>query len=234
MPCRVPFFALVLSLAVLLAPHPVRAITFDQAMAGVDPQARYLFYLHGQPAHKAGEPPAVSPRYGAYQTSDIVAHFEDRGLTVIDDIPMQDNANRSAAEVIRRMRVLMAAGVAPGNITVAGYSKGGFVALLVSSGLGDPRVGYVIMAGCGTGRNGFAFEQFLAKKRGARLKGRMLSVFAANDMEAGSCQGAVEQATGGGLVFQETRIRSSKGHGLFYQPLPEWIIPVARWARDEQ
>jgi hypothetical protein len=234
MPRRTLFFVLVLSVAVLFTPSPGRAITFDQAMAGVDPLARYLFYLHGQPAQKTGEQPAVSPRYGEYRQADIVAHFEDRGLIVIDDFPLQNNANRSAAEVVRRMRALMAAGVAPGNITVAGYSKGGYVALLVSSGLGDPRVGYVIMAGCGTGRNGFAFEQFLAKKRGARLKGRMLSVFAANDMEAGSCGAAVEQATDGGLVFQEIRIRSSKGHGLFYQPLPEWITPVARWARGEQ
>lgn len=233
MPCRALFFALALSVAVLLAPWPGRAATFDQAMARVDPQARYLFYLHGQPARQAGEPPAVSLRYGAYQGGDIVAHFEDRGLVVIDDFPMQDNANRSAATVVSRMRALMAAGVAPGSITVAGYSRGGYVALLVSSGLGDPRVGYVIMAGCGAGRSGFAFEQFLAKKRGARLKGRMLSIFAANDMEAGSCRAAVEQGAGSGLVFQEIRIKSSKGHGLFFQPAPEWVTPVARWARNE-
>jgi hypothetical protein len=205
---------------------PGWAMTFEQAMAGVDVRGRYLFYLH-DPAALAVP---VSPSYGEYRRHDIVARFEDRGLTVIDDAPDPANASRSAAAVVTRVRALMRAGVPAGNITVAGFSGGGHVALLVSSSLGDPRVGYVILAGCGTGRDGFAFGQFLKMNRGARLRGRMLSVLAAGDMAAGSCRAAAEQASGGGLVFEELRIRSGLGHGLFYRPLPEWVAPVAAWA----
>ncbi len=223
--------ALILAVLVLL-PGTGRAISFAEAMAAPDPHNLYLIYLHGAVVEKQGEQ-AVSPRYGAYRHDDITARFEDRGLIVIDEIRTQTNANRSAAVVAGQVRALMAAGVPAESITVAGFSKGGYIALLTASALGDPRVGFVIMAGCGTGRDAFAFDQFLAKKRGARLKGRMLSVYAAGDMDAGSCRAAADQGSGDGLVFKEIRIRSSKGHGLFYQPLPEWITPVARWARRE-
>jgi predicted esterase len=221
-----------LSLAVLTSAAPARAISFKEALAAPDSRARYLIYLHGARVETQGKG-AVSPRYGTYDHDGIVAAFEERDLVVIDEIRTQTNANRSAAAVTSQVRALMRAGVPPVNITVAGFSKGGYIALLVASSLGNQAVGYVIMAGCGKGRDAFAFDQFLGRNRGARLKGRMLSIYATSDMEAGSCQAAVAQAAGAGLVFREIRIHSGKGHGLFYQPRPEWITPVARWARGE-
>jgi len=125
----------------------------------------------------------------------------------------------------------MAAGVPAGNITVAGFSKGGYIALLVASSLADPGVGYVIMAGCGKGSAAYTFQQFLKKKRGARLKGRIYSIYATSDLEAGSCRPAVEQSSGEGLQFGEIRLKSNKGHGVFYQPRPEWVEPVAIFAK---
>ena len=118
------------------------------------------------------------------------------------------------------------------NITVAGFSKGGFIALLVASSLNDSAVQYVIMAGCGRGLTPGPFQHFLKTKRGSRLQGRILSLYAGSDLEAGSCRPAIDQVTGQGVAFGETRIRSSRGHGVFYVPLPQWINPVAVFALE--
>lgn len=216
-------------LAVIACAATARAMPFEKALKQADPAAKYLFYLHGAIVEQQGKH-AVSKRYGAYDYDRIIEHFEDRGLVVIDEVRGKTNPNSYAAKVTGRIRQLRAAGVPSGNITVAGFSKGGYIALLVASSMNDPGLGYVVMAGCGKGRTGHAFARFLKHKRGARLKGRIYSIFAGSDLEAGSCGPAMEQSVGNGLAFHENRIRSGKGHGLFYQPRPEWIHPVARFA----
>ncbi len=87
------------------------------------------------------------------------------------------------------------------------------------------------MAGCGIGKKTFVFDQFLKKKRGARLKGRIFSIYASSDMAAGSCRPAIKQSDGNGLTFRETRVKTGKGHGFFYQPRPSWVEPVAIFAK---
>jgi len=217
-------------LALLLSAPTAQAISFDKAMKKVSPQAKYLFYLHGDIMEKEGKN-AVSARYGPYLYDRIIEHFEDRGLIVIEEVRGPVNPNKYASRIVMQVRRLMAAGVPAGNICVAGFSKGGYITLLVASSLGDPGVAYVVMAGCGKGKSAYAFDQFLKKKRGARLKGRLFSIFAGSDLDAGSCRPAFEQAPGDGFVFRETRIKTGKGHGLFYQPRPEWVAPVAIWAK---
>lgn len=211
---------------------PAQAISFDDAMKKVDPNARYLFYLHGAIVEKQGKN-ASSPRYGAYQYDDIVEHFEDRGLVVIEEVRTPVNHHKYAGRIAKQVQRLKAAGVPSSHITISGFSKGGYIALLLASSMGDPNLGYVIMAGCGKGKYAFGFEQFLKKKRGARLKGRIFSIYASSDMDAGSCRPAAEQSSGSGLTFKERRLKSGKGHGLFYQPRPEWITPVAFFALGE-
>lgn len=227
------FSALVLAfICTLLLSTPAKAISFERAMKSVDPSAKYLFYLHGAIMEKQGKK-ASSPRYGVYLYRRIIEHFEDRGLVVIEEVRGPVNPHQYAAMISKQIHRLMAAGVPPFNITVSGFSKGGSIALLLASSMNDPNLRYVIMAGCGKGQYAFGFEQFLKKKRGARLKGHILSIYATSDLDAGSCRPAIEQSSGEGLTFIEKRIRSNKGHGLFYQPRPEWITPVAFFALGE-
>lgn len=218
------------ALSLLLLAVPARAASFAQVMKDADPQAKYLFYLHGAIVEQQGKN-ATSPRYGVYLYDRIIEHFEDRGLVVIDEVRGKTNPNKYSSTITQQVRRLLAAGVPPINITVAGFSKGGYIALLVASSLQVSEVGYVIMAGCGRGKFGQSFDRFLKKKRGARLKGRILSIYATSDLDAGSCRPAIEQSSGKGLQFRETRVKTVKGHGLFYQPRPEWINPVAIFAK---
>lgn len=217
-------------LVALLIATNAPAMPFAEALKQVDPKAKYLFYLHGAIVETQGKK-ASNKRYGVYRYDSIVEHFEDRGLTVIEEVRSKVNPHKYASKITMQVRQLLAAGVPARNITVSGFSKGGYITLLVASSLGNPDVGYVIMAGCGSGERAFIFDQFLKKKRGARLKGRIYSIYASSDMEAGSCRPAIEQSNGNGLTFRENRIKTSKGHGLFYQPRPDWIEPTAIFAK---
>lgn len=213
----------------LLLATPSMAAPFESVLKSATPGKKYFFYIHGETMEKQGRN-ASSPRYGVYRYDDIVRHFEDRGLVVVEEVRGKTNANRYAAKIVMQIRQLEARGVPGSNITVAGFSRGGHIALLVASSLGDPSVGYVIMAGCGRNTKAFEYEQFLKRKRGSRLRGRILSIYASSDMEAGSCRRAVSQAPGNGVAFRERVIKSGKGHGLFFQPRPEWITPAALFA----
>jgi hypothetical protein len=220
-----------LIVAILLFPATALAVSFDQAVKDADPSAKYLVYLPGEIVEEQGRD-AVSPRYGAYKYDAIVESFQDRGLVVVEDLRGRVNPNRYAAWLVTQLRRLKAAGVPSSNITVAGFSKGGYIALLVASSQNDPAMQYVIMAGCGRGLTPGPYQHFLKTRRGSRLKGRILSLYAGSDLEAGSCRPAVQQVTGPGVAFGETRLMSNRGHGLFYVPLPQWLNPVTRFALE--
>jgi hypothetical protein len=221
------FFAAII---LLLVACTAQAISFEQAISNVDQQTKYFFYLHGGMLETEKES-GSSKQYGPYLHAQIIKHFEDRGLVVIEETAGPINPTTYASKVVLQVRRMMAAGVPPGNICVAGFSKGGFITLLVASSLNDPNVSYVVLAGCGTGKSSRPFKQFIKKKRGARLLGRMLSIYSGSDLEAGSCKSASDQAAGNGFIFKEIRLKSNKGHGIFYQPRPEWVNPAAIWAK---
>ncbi|WP_419786344.1 hypothetical protein [Pseudodesulfovibrio sp.] len=222
-------FSIILAAVLLALPGNAAAISFEQALASPDPTAKYFIYLHGEIIEAQGKN-AVSPRYGAYHYDDIINYFADRGLVVVEEVRGKVNEHRYAVRVTEEVRGLMANGVPPENITVAGFSKGGLIALLVASSLNQPRVHFVILAGCARGLRPSAYTQFLKVKRGARLQGKLLSIYATSDLEAGSCAEAKAQHTGPGLAFSELPLRSKLGHGLFYRALPQWAQPVAAFA----
>lgn len=223
---------LLATLFIMIASHAL-AEPFDSVLKKATPANKYLFYLHDETMEKQGKN-TTSPRYGLYSYDRIIKHYEDRGLVVIEELRGKTNAARYAAKIVKQIRLLQAKGISSTSITVAGFSKGGHIALMVASSLGDPNVGYIIMAGCGRGAKAFEYEQFIKRKRGSRLQGRIFSVYASSDMEAGSCSEAIQQAPGQGVTFREMRIKSGKGHGLFFQPRPEWVIPTAIFAKGSR
>lgn len=218
------FFALVLLGSAL----PAEAMTFDEALKDPDPAAKYFIYIHGEELE--GKDAATSSRYGAYEYDKIIKEFEAQGFRVISEKRPRVSTLQYAGSVVSKLRRLMGQGVPPVNITVAGFSRGGHIALLVASSLNDPFVNYVVLAGCGRGRHGSDYAQFLRRKRGHRLQGRILSIFDASDLEAGSCRAAFEQA-GNQIQSKETQLRTGQGHGAFFTPRPAWVFPTAQWAK---
>jgi len=107
-----------------------------------------------------------------------------------------------------------------------GASNGAGIAVFVSHLLGNEDVNYVIMAICHP-------DNIRAFKQGQIfLTGNVLSIYAFTDELAGSCQELFSFSEGKGLSrYDEILLQVGTGHGILYQPLDEWTLPVLQWAK---
>jgi hypothetical protein len=191
--------------------------------AEIDPQARYLFYLHGQIVEDKGVRPE-HPQFGVYEYEAIRDTLSSRGLTVISEARQAGtDVWKYAEKTTGQIEKLLAAGVPARHITVAGHSKGGAITMLTSSLLNNDRVNFVLMACCG---------DWVVDNPHLDLKGHILSIYEASDEWTGSCRRAFEKATQP-LVAEEIEIQTGLGHGAFYRPMPEWVNPLVAWAEGE-
>jgi hypothetical protein len=193
----------------------------------VDPSARYLFFLHGMNVEKSG-PYGEHPQHGAYDYYGILKAFADLGFTVISEIrPMGTNPSRYAEKVARQVETLLAGDVPPEHIIITGFSKGGVITFFVSARLVNPRVNFVVMAGCGKGRFQHSYTRVL-RQVAPYLQGRFLSIYDGSDQAADTCKMAFAMASGG-TTSMEIKLRTGLGHGLFYRPRKDWLEPVIDW-----
>jgi hypothetical protein len=164
----------------------------------VDPAARYLFHLHGRAVELQGAT-AKTP-FGSYLYNDVVGALADRGFIVISEVrPPTTQLAPYAVVVAAQVAKLLEAGVPPENITVTGFSGGGAIALLATAAIGNPRVNFVLMAGCLLGSTGRTVTGLLAV--GRPPQGRVLSIYDEGDTNAGSC--ATQLADKLGVTFTE-------------------------------
>jgi hypothetical protein len=185
----------------------------------IDPQARYLFYLHGQIVEDKGLRP-VHPRLGVYEYEAIRDTLAARGPVVISEARTSGtDVWKYAQKVTAQVNRLLAAGVPPEHITVAGHSKGGAIAILTSSLLQNDRVNHVLLACCG---------DWMATNPHVQLSGRILSIYDISDHLAGSCLEAFDRASKP-MNTKEIRLDTGHGHGAFYRPMREWIDPLMEW-----
>ncbi|MBJ6723592.1 alpha/beta hydrolase family protein [Geomesophilobacter sediminis] len=204
----------------VLLPYGVQAAS-SQFPGGTSPSAKYLFFFHNLYVENKGPD-------GDCKYHEILKSFSDRGYTVISEIRPKDS---SVAEYARKaavqVRSLLDAGVLPQNIAVTGHSKGAVLALRVAAELGQPKIRYVVMAGCGIKGLEKAYPDFAA------LKGDFLSVYANSDKVARSCGAEFAQA-GSGFGGKELVLESAAGHQLFFKPEKRWVDPVAAWLEQGQ
>jgi hypothetical protein len=187
-----------------------------------DRAARYLFYLHGRIVQDQGRK-AVSPQFGSYEYDEILRSFVSEGFVVISEVrPRGAEPSAYADRIVAQIRRLMDAGVPARNITVVGASMGGSMAMLVSSHLAARDVGYVLLGSCGEGA---------PTELDGSLHGDVLSIYEASDAIGRSCEAVFERSRDLGRRA-EIRISTGRRHGFLYRPLPEWMAPAVRWARD--
>lgn len=211
---------LALSMIGYVPPAHAGQPSYDMPMK-VDPSAEYLFFLHNYYVEKNGP-------HGDCKYYDLLNAFVDGGFTVISEV-------RSgkiipcvyAKKIVGQIRTLLDAGVPPENITVAGHSKGGVIALCVSSKLENPKVNFVIMAGCEIKPLLDAYPDFRT------LRGRFLSIYASSDSIASSCDSAFSPVSEG-MSITEIKLVSEGGHTLFFTPEKVWLTPVILWKRKGQ
>jgi len=184
--------------------------------SAVNPSAKYLFFFHNYYVETKGPD-------GDCKYYDILKAFTDKGFVVISELrPKDASVVEYAKQATTNIQKLLAAGVAPENITVAGHSKGAVIAIQVASLLEKPKVNFLIMAGCGI--KGLAYPDF------SRLKGNLLSVYATSDKVAGSCSAAFSQAKQD-VSSKEIALESAAGHQLFFKPTDVWFEPVVGWLK---
>jgi hypothetical protein len=193
-----------------------------EAPASPDIKARYLFYLHGRIIEDQGMENAVSPEFGKYEYAEILDALADRGFIVISEArPKNTDITQYAKKVADQISALLKAGVPPGNITVAGASRGGAITHKASSILHNKDLNFVLLAGCGDGyHEGFDID----------LVGNILSVYDYKDNKgAGSCADFFAKSKGVNR-HKEIELKLGLGHGILYKPMEEWIGPTVEWA----
>ena len=220
--------AVVSLVAILIWILPANAQTLPSV---VDPNARYLFYLHGGWLGQRGKHES-HPRYGVrYEFDDIVAALEKRGFKVISEIREGGvRPGRYARRLANLVDTLIGQGVPAKNISVIGHSKGGQITLQTSARLGNPAVNFLIMASCAPQSSPFrrSYARFL--ERGAhRLSGRVLSLYDREDRVGGSCREAFD--LGSPTESKELVLQTGRGHGLFYTADKAWVDQVVAWTQ---
>ena len=188
--------------------------------AVIDPNARYLFYLHGAIIETEGTRP-THPRFGVYEYEKILATFAERGFVVISEArPAGTDGMVYASKVVEQVRTLLAAGVPPGHVTVVGFSKGGGIAIAASSMLAEDDVNFVFMAAC---------NPWIDDHPEIVARGRLLSLREASDELMGTCEGLFARSPSQ-HDQREIVLHLGGGHGAFYRPQTEWVDPVVEWA----
>ncbi len=188
--------------------------------AAIDLGARYLFYLHGAIIETQGVRP-THPRFGVYEYQEILEIFAGRGFVVISEArPAGTDGKVYAATVVDQVREILAAGVPPDHVTVVGFSKGGGIAIAASSMLANDDVNFVFMAAC---------NPWLDSHPEIVARGRLLSLRESSDDLVGSCEGFFKRSPSP-HDHVEIVLELGGGHGAFYRPRPEWVVPVVEWA----
>jgi len=195
----------------------------------IDPSSQYMFYIHGKIIEDQGIP-AVSPEFGEYRYEEILKTLQSYGFEIISEQrPKNANGWEYAQITAKQVSELIEAGVPPSSITVVGASKGAAIAAVVSHLVGNPEVNYVLLGTC----HPTLVEEW--KQGGLILSGNILAIYDFEDDEySGSCEELFSLAEGKGLNHHvELILQVGTGHGILYQPLPEWVLPTVKWANQE-
>ncbi len=192
----------------------------------VSSSERYLFYVHGKLVETDGVSP-ISPRFGHYQFHRIVTRLAKGRANVIARVRRSGtDPNAEAFRLTNEIRYLLKKGVPATHISVAGFSKGGYITLLTANRLQNADIRFVVMAGC--------TEAIVAGTDNIAdgLQGTMMSMIDVEDDLGFSCRELFErnpQLT----ASLDVKFDTGKGHGLFYRADPTWIDPLLHWAETD-
>lgn len=208
---RTPRFVLAVLLLALLP-----------GMGHAQDSTRYIIYLHAKIVETGGRHP-TDPQFGPYEYDAILDSLRQPGFVVLSDQrPPNADSDSAAHRVVAQVDSLLGLGVPPERITVMGFSKGGYIALLASSWLQQPKVSFVFMAACGP----WAYD-----RAELHVTGRLLSLRETSDSLGLTCAPMFVRR-GAGTRFREIALSLGLGHGTFFVPREAWLRPALAWARQ--
>jgi hypothetical protein len=190
----------------------------------IDPKSKFIFYFHGRIVEDQGAN-AVSNVYGAYEYLKILDALKNKGFNVISEVRQRNtDPEKYIIKVSLQIDSLLKAKVPPQNITVIGASKGGYIAILLSSMLNNDKLNYVIMGIC----NDMEFSEMDSK--GYKLCGNILSIFEESDKHGGSSCSKFFVAAKCLSNYKEVKLKMGNEHGFLFKPYSEWVNPATEWA----
>lgn len=192
---------------------------FDDIPDKVDSTTKYLFYSHGYIV-EGENPTPTHPRWGTYEYPKILETLAGFNVVVISE-HRKANANplHHAKKLKSQVSQLIEMGVPPRNITLVGFSRGGYITALASHAIQNKDVNYVILAACTTSLN---------QDESVVLTGHVLSIHESSD-SVGSCSEVITRNPKAVSSFKEVEISTGLEHGAFYRPIDAWISPVKSW-----
>lgn len=130
-----------------------------------------------------------------------------------------------AVKIADQVKSLLANGTAPEDITVSGYSLGSAITLFASIAIANPKVNYVLLAGCpGSGARPFEIDY-------AKVQGRILSIIDTRDDRFGTCKKLLPE----NVLQKEVEFNSGYGHAVFRKTdsgnMKLWKEPLENWSK---
>jgi hypothetical protein len=191
---------------------------YEQFPETVNASEKYVFYSHGLIV-EGDNPTPISPLFGKYEFPQVKQALADDGYNLIAYHRAKNTeAKAFAKKLVRDVNLLIEKGVKPENITLLGFSRGGGITMWVSHYLKSPKVRFGLLAAC---------PRDIEDGGELRLSGKVYSMFETSD-SVRSCQFLIDKSPQV-TSFNETAISTGQGHGAFYRPLPEWVVPVKAW-----
>lgn len=187
---------------------------------------RYLFSFHGRIVEDQGKSAFDSVHgYGAYQYEDIINAFKKEKFTVITEYRKPNtDVKEYAHKVVSQIDSLLKKGVKPGNISVIGASKGSLIAMFVSAYLKNKDVNFIFMSAC----SDYTYEA----SPELIFYGNVLSIYEKSDAGGRSCEKFKNRSNATIPHYKEIELNTGLKHGYLYKPLPEWLGPATKWAKE--
>lgn len=182
----------------------------------------YVFYLHGRIVEEQGVN-AVSPEHGQYLYKAIIDSLGKEGIKVMSEVREKNtDALQYAQKISNQVDSLLVKGIKPGNITIIGASKGGYIAMYVSSILKNRELNFVLLGCCPDAEAQTSIP--------ITFYGNILSIYEESDVMNQSCE-HTRKVSSGISHYKEVVLHTGLKHGFLYRPLPEWLGPALQWIK---
>lgn len=197
---------------------------FESLPDKINSSDKYVFYSHGFIVEGI-DPTPIHERWGQYNFPAIKKELADSSYHLIaTHRPAKTHPFEYAQQLSKQVTKLLKNGVPASNISLVGFSRGGFITAIASTNLKNMDINVVILAACTSG---------LAKKVEIAIYGHLFSVYETSD-SVGSCGDVVARSVNTVSSYKEISISTGKEHGAFFIPRKEWIAPVKAWLKRKK
>ncbi|MCW8092087.1 alpha/beta hydrolase [Alteromonas sp. ASW11-130] len=194
---------------------------FESFPKNIKSSDSYVFYSHGFIV-EGTDPTPIHERWGKYNFPAVKKGLADPSYHLIaTHRPAKTHPFQYAEQLSKQVNQLLKNGVPASNISLVGFSRGGFITAITSSNLKNMDINFVILAAC---------TSSLAKREEIAIYGHLFSVYETSD-SVGSCDDVVARRRDTVSSYEEISISTGKEHGAFFLPRNEWIVPVKSWLK---